>query len=101
MTADLAQEELERVRGRLDARVEVPGDGGRLLDLLRRLDELDVPLLELPVDRLDLRRVELERVHDLVQLDGVDEPCALCPFEQRVDLGGVEGRLVRHESALR
>ena len=61
------------------------------LTVLRRLDDLDVSLLELAVEGLDRWRLELERVDRLVQLHAVDPADSLGAIEQRLELGGVGG----------
>ncbi len=103
VTADLAQEELQRVRGRLHVRVEVARGRRRLLHgLLRRgLRDLVAAVLELLVERVDVALFELERVHGLGQLAAVHDTTRLRLLENRLEFVYVQQRaaFLRHEAA--
>ena len=80
--ADVLEEELERVGrdltdGLVEPRLYLRLRLGRL-----RVDDLDLQLLERPVDLLDLRRLELELVERKCDLLGADPPGGLCRLEQ-------------------
>jgi hypothetical protein len=99
---DLAQEELEGVRRRLE-HVGVPRRRRRLARrLLLDHDDLDVALLELAVERLDVCGLELERIDRLGQLDAVQDAYGLHALQQQLDLVVMErcGDLVSQDLGL-
>jgi hypothetical protein len=77
----LAEEQLERVRRRLDGR---GGDGSALHR--GRLHDLDAPLVELADERLLLEPVELVGLDDLVDVGRADRAGLLAGLEQRPEL---------------
>jgi len=81
--AGLAQEELQRVGRRLD-RGRHRGRGRRLL--LDLLDELDPAPVELDEDGVNLQRIELERLQDLLELGLPELAARLSGLEQREQL---------------
>ena len=87
MAAGVAQEQLQRVRGRLlhDRRRWRRGRG--LLLLALGLRDLDPALLELAEDGVRLERVEVQRLEHLDQLGIAKRPVLLRLFEQVVQLG--------------
>ena len=102
VASDLAEEELQRVRRRLDARIEVARRGGGFLDGLLGLglDDLDPALFELAIEQLDVSGLELEQIDGFGQFGRIDTSGGLCLLEQRLDFVGVESEcLVRHEAA--
>ena len=82
MTPDLAQEELQRVGGRLQHLRA--GERGRRL--LLPVDDLDPALLELLVQRLDVAGLEIEQLERLAQLDGLDDTGRVGALQQRLQL---------------
>ena len=88
--ARLAEEQLEGVRRRLD-RLRGRGWGGCLL--LRLLEQLDPPPVELAVHGVRLQRVELERLEDLLQLRRPHLSARLGRLQQRRELFVSEDRI--------
>ena len=95
MPADLAQEELQGVGGRLQ-RLRSRERGSGLL--VAPVDDLDAPLLQLLVQLLDLDRVEIEQLECLLELGSLDQARGVGALEQRLELLVVVGgrALVRH-----
>jgi hypothetical protein len=81
--AGLAQEELERVGGRLDG-------AKRGVRLWNRIDQVDAALFELPVEEVRLEQVETLRLDQLVQLGLPDETALSGPLDQLTDLVELE-----------
>src|SRR5581483_743053 len=105
VAAGLAEEELERVGGRLPReRGRGRRHRGRLdLGLLDRVhDHLDRALLELAEDGVDLERVELERLEHLVQLGLADAAALLRRLEQSCEVVREQQdvRLARHPAGV-
>ena len=90
--AGLAEEELQRVRRRLDGAAATAGVGEPLLLGLLD-DELDPSAVELLVHGFELERLELERLEDLVQVDLPHLPVRFGGFEQRRKLLVHEDRI--------
>ena len=92
--ARFAQKELERVGARL---VRAPV-GGPLLLRLQSFDEFDPAPLQFAHQLLRLRRIELERRDELVQLRPLHRATQLGALEQALHLLEAKGRLdlVRH-----
>jgi hypothetical protein len=86
VAAGLAQEELQRVRGRLGH----GHDGRRLRRLLGRVDEVDAARVELAVDEIDLDRVEVVHLDQLDKLGALQGPGSLAGLEERPDLLDLE-----------
>jgi hypothetical protein len=80
---DLAQKELEGIGGRLQALGQARRRARGLLRrrLLLRLLDLDPALFELPVQELDVGRLELERLDRLGQISRFDEAGRFGPLE--------------------
>ena len=95
MPPGLAQEELQRVGRRLGRRDGGRGWGSCLLLLLGRLlgDELDPAPVELHVHRIELERVELQRLEDLLELRLANLAARLAGLEQRGEVLRSEDRL--------
>ena len=93
VAAGLAEEELQRVGRRLARRRRRGGGAGGLLGL-GLLDDVDAAGLELVAQRLELERLQLERLDELEQvqhahgacgLGAVDEELQLLPVEEPLD----------------
>ena len=93
MAPGLAQEELQCVRRRLERRRR--GWGSRLALATRVLDHVDPPLLEHPVDRVDLERGEPVRLEHLEELGRVDGARDLGGLEELNDLLGLDDAVDR------
>ena len=91
MAAGLAQEELQCVGRRLERRRR--GWGSRLG--ARVLDNVDPPLLEHPVDSVDLERGESVRLEHLEKLGRVDGTRDLGGLEELDDLLGLDDAVDR------
>ena len=90
--AGLAQEELQRVRRRLDRRRRWRGRW-RLLDFLRVVDDLDAARLELAVEEVEVEDVELVHFREVVQLGLPRVARRLARLEQQQDVFVLEDGL--------
>ena len=93
MAPGLAQEELQCVGCRLERRRR--GWGSRLAVAARVLDNVDPPLLEHPIDSVDLERGEPVRLEHLEELGRVDGARDLGGLEELDDLLGLDDAVDR------